>query len=471
MCTTGAGERRRPTVALAVWTTAVAAIATVAVAVLPFVRFAYPAPALHVVLETANALIALLTAYLVYGRFRETRRWPDLFLLLALCTVATANLVLTALPSAVALTSGDELHRWQALLIRLAGTLMLTLAALAPADRHIGRRQAAGAALSVTAVVVVVSVAGTLLADSLPPTVDPALALPDANRPRLVAHPVVLGTQALGAVMYSVAAVAFTRRGLRARDELMRWVGAGCVLAAFSRVHYLLFPSLYSDFVYTGDVLRLGFFAFMLIGAGREIRSYWAVRARAAVLEDRRRMARDLHDGLTQELSYITAQSQRLTARPGDLLTAQRIAAAAGRAGEEARRAISALTRPVDEPFPEALQRAVDDLAHRYDVKIVTDLDRSVTVGAAQDEALLRIVAEAVRNAARHGAATRVEVVLEARPLRLVVQDDGRGFDVGRPSGGGFGLMSMRERAAGAGGILSVSSVPGAGTRVEVAWS
>ncbi|CCG01897.1 sensor histidine kinase [Blastococcus saxobsidens] len=462
-------EERPPAVALVAWTAAVAAVATVAVAVLPFVRFAYPAPALHVVLETTNALIALLVAYLIYGRYRESRRWQDLLLLLALCTVATANLVLTALPSAVALASGDELHRWQALLIRLVGTLVLTLAALAPAERRVRRWHAVSAAMSIAALVVVVSVAATLLADGLPPTVDPALALPDASRPRLVAHPVVLVAQAVGAVLYTVAAVAFTWRALRGGDELMRWVGAGCVLAAFSRVHYLLFPSLYSDFVYTGDLLRLGFFVFMLIGASREIRSYWAVRARAAVLEDRRRMARDLHDGLAQELTYIRAQAQRLAADQ-DVDIARRITAAAGRAADEARRAISALTRPVGEAFPAALERVVDELAHRHDIKIVTGLDQTTEVDPAVEEALLRIVSEAVHNGVRHGGASRIEVRLTAQPLQVSVRDDGRGFDASTRAAGGFGLTSMRERAQGVGAALDISSVPGEGTTVTVRW-
>src|SRR5688572_18898564 len=78
-----------------------ATVATVAVVALPFVRFAYQAPALHIALETANALVALFVGYLVYGRFTQSRKVQDLLLVLALCAVAIANLILTALPSAV----------------------------------------------------------------------------------------------------------------------------------------------------------------------------------------------------------------------------------------------------------------------------------------------------------------------------------------------------------------------------------
>ena len=461
--------RGRSAPALALRTALVAGLATLAVAALPDLDFAYPAPALRVALETANALIALLVAYLVYGRFRDGRRLQDLLLVMALCTVAVANLVLTALPSAVALARGEDFSRWEALAIRFIGTVVLATAALVPASRRSGRRILAVAVTGVSALVVLVVVAGLALGDDLPPTVDPALSLRDASAPQLIAHPVVTAVQAVGAVLYGLAAVCFTRQAAITSDQLVRWVGAGCVLGGFARVHYLLFPSLYSDLVYTGDVLRLGFYLFMLVGASREIRSYWEARTQAAVLRDRRRMARDLHDGLAQELTYIRAQSKRLSAG-ADVDVAHRITAAAERAADEARLAISALTRPVDEAFPGALQRVADELAHRHDVKILTDLDHGAKVDSAHDEALLRIVSEAVHNAVRHGRASRIEIRLTARPLEVTVTDDGRGFDSSAGATGGFGLTSMRERAHGVGATLDISSAPGQGATVAVRW-
>ena len=455
--------------ALAVRTALVAGLATLAVATVPDVGFAYPAPALRVALETANAMIALLVAYLVYGRFREGRRLQHLLLVMALCTVAVANLVLTALPSAVALARGEDFSRWEALAIRFIGTVVLATAALVPASRRTGHRAVVLAVTGVCALVVLVTVAGLALSDDLPPVVDPSLSFRDASAPQLVAHPLVTAVHALGAVLYGSAAVAFTRQARNTGDQLVRWVGAGCVLGAFARVHYLLFPSLYSDLVYTGDVLRLGFYLFMLVGASREIRSYWAARTQAAVLQDRRRMARDLHDGLAQELTYIRAQSKRLSAG-ADVDVAHRITAAAERAADEARLAISALTRPVGETFPGALQRVADELAHRHDVKILVELDHGAEVDSARDEALLRIVSEAVHNAVRHGGASRIEIRLSAQPLTVTVADDGRGFDASAAATGGFGLTSMRERAQGVGAALDVSSVPGQGTTVAVTW-
>src|SRR5215217_7301727 len=101
MSSTGNGRTRGTPTALTATVAATAAAVTVAVVALPFVRFAYHAPALHVVLETANALAALFVGYLVYGRYAQNRKLQDLLLVLALYTVAIANLALTALPSAV----------------------------------------------------------------------------------------------------------------------------------------------------------------------------------------------------------------------------------------------------------------------------------------------------------------------------------------------------------------------------------
>jgi signal transduction histidine kinase len=471
MSSTGNGRTRGTPTALTGTVAVTAAVITVAVVALPFVRFAYHAPALHVVLETANALVALFVGYLVYGRYAQNRKLQDLLLVLALGAVAIANLVLMALPSAVTMTGDDEFSAWAAVAIRLLGTLVLTAAALSSPRVRIGRKRAAYLALTLAGVVVAVGAAGLGWGNELPQAVDPAARLGDATVPRLVAHPLVLATQALGAVLYAVAAFAFTRQAERTGDELLRWVGAGCVLASFARVHYLLFPSLYSEYVYTGDLFRLGFYVCLLVGAAREIRSFWELRTRTAVLEDRRRMARDLHDGLAQELAYLWSQTRSIANQPPDEATVERIGGAAGRALDEARRAIAALTRPIDEPFGRVLQQVADDLGSRYDVKVVTTVEPDLDLDATLGETLVRITAEAVRNAVRHGGARQIDLSLTTRPLRLTITDDGTGFTVGSEAGtrgGGFGLTSMSERARSIGAGFEITSTPGQGTTVLV---
>jgi signal transduction histidine kinase len=457
--------------ALAAAAALVAAVFTVAVVVLPFARFAYASPALRVMLETVNAVIALVVGYLVYGRFREGRRLQDLLLGLALCTVAVASLVLTAVPSALEDALGATTSSWVPLGFRLVSATTLAAAALVPGTRRVDRSRAALTTGLFALALVAVGVAGAVAAGSLPPVVDPA-AVGDATRPQLVAHPAALGVLGLDALLYAVAAVALVRQADRREDRFLRWLAAGCALTAFGRLHYVLYPSLYSDVVYTGDVLRLGFYTLLLVGAAKEITAYWRTRAEVAVLEDRRRMARELHDGVIQELAYIRAQYQRLVADPGDLAVVERIGGAAGRAIEESRRALAALTRPGDEHAPTAMLRTVEALAERHEVEVVTDIDPRADVDPPLVDALLRITGEAVHNAVRHGGASRIHVRLTAEPLSLRVTDDGRGFLPTQQDGPprGFGLTSMAERAAGVGGTLEVQSEPGEGTTVRVTW-
>jgi signal transduction histidine kinase len=154
----------------------------------------------------------------------------------------------------------------------------------------------------------------------------------------------------------------------------------------------------------------------------------------------------------------------RGNAPPG---TDERVAAAAERALDESRRAITALTSTVDEPLHLAVARAAEDVAGRVGLKVLVEASPLVQVTPDIREALARIVREAVSNAGRHGEAQEVRISLTAdRTLRIT--DDGRGFDPLRPKDGRYGLVSMRERAERIGGKLNVISSSGNGTTIEV---
>jgi signal transduction histidine kinase len=184
----------------------------------------------------------------------------------------------------------------------------------------------------------------------------------------------------------------------------------------------------------------------VLLVAVREISEHWRSAAIAAVREDRRRVARDLHDGLAQELAFISSQSERL-ARSLTL--------------------VGALSRTNDEPLEHAIARAAQDVAVRAGACVELSLEPDARLERETEDALVRIVREAVTNAVRHGGAENVRVQLvHAGGVCLRVDDDGSGIS-DQPVAG-FGLASMRERAEGLGGAFRVLPRPGGGTIVEV---
>jgi signal transduction histidine kinase len=173
-------------------------------------------------------------------------------------------------------------------------------------------------------------------------------------------------------------------------------------------------------------------------------------------------MARELHDGVVQELGWIRAAALRG-------VSGQELAAAADRALDEARRAVSALAAPADEPLADTLDRAVRAVADRHGLRLTLQLDTAADVQPPGRRAdLVRVATEAVVNVARHADSGAVEVTL--RPGLLRVRDGGAGFDPALAGNRGHGLVSMSERAEEMGAELSVTSAPGEGTTVEVVW-
>jgi signal transduction histidine kinase len=317
---------------------------------------------------------------------------------------------------------------------------------------------------------VLIGAVAAVFADDLPMALDPDLSPLDASRPRIVGHPVVLGVQLALVGLHLAAAAGFARAARCHRDELLGWLAIASTLAAFARVNFFLFPSLYSEWVYTGDVFRTASALTVLVGVVRVVFAYERRLAQLAVFDERRRVARELHDGLAQELSYIKHQSEDLLAQHGAMPAAERLAAAADRALEESRFAIAALVRPVDASLARSLESAARVVAERGGAQVSFSGDEGTERPDDVREALTRVVREAVSNAVRHGGARNVALELrDDGPLTLRVRDDGQGFDPDarlRPDA--FGLISMRERVEALGGTLAVTSRRGEGTTVEV---
>ena len=461
----------RPGVAVTVAGWVAGVMVTASILWSPYVTSGLRNPSLHLMLDTADACIALLVAYLVHARFVRRRHWQDRFLAQGLVLLAVASIGVGYAARRLPGVRDGTVDIWLPLTLRTAGAVCILLAALAGqrlVRNAFARRHAWSLPL---AVVVVAAVALWLTRGRLPVAFDTASVRAATEQPLLTAHPTLLAAQAVAALCFFVASIVFALQSSRGGDELLRWLGAAFALAAFARVNYLLFPSLYTDWLYTGDLLRTGCYLLLLVGAGRELRQYWDSQARAAVLEDRRRLARELHDGVIQELGYIRSESYSL---PADLPAGDRIIAACDRALDEARAAVQALGRPSDEPLGFVLHRAARELAERYQVDFEVEVDDTIDVQPDQQHALMRITREAISNAVRHGRAERVHLQLSRSGgvSRLVIQDNGKGFDVQRAisENAGYGLVSMRERARTLPGTFDVDAGHGRGSLVTVTW-
>lgn len=200
-----------------------------------------------------------------------------------------------------------------------------------------------------------------------------------------------------------------------------------------------------------------------------------------AIVEERNRIAREIHDGVAQSLAFAGLKldliARLLERDPG---AAQReVQAVRGTVREmirEIRRSIFAL-RPVDlerHGFVETLRRYAVDFGQQNDVVVELDIPALPELSLKSEAILFRIFQEAMNNVAKHAAARRVTVTVEVDPAGMVsieIQDDGRGFDVSEvgdrvTSAGGLGLRQMRERVAGRGGYFEIDSEPGEGTRI-----
>lgn len=195
---------------------------------------------------------------------------------------------------------------------------------------------------------------------------------------------------------------------------------------------------------------------------------------------ERRRIARDLHDGVVQDLA---GTSFALSATARDLDDRPEAARRLEGLGTGVRNSLRSLRSLLVEIYPpdlrtEGLAAALDDLvtpaaASGVDVTLqvadTTDLPDDVVA------LVWRVAQETIRNAVRHGAPTRLSVRLVTEPTErpervlLLVDDDGRGFDPERhPAEGHLGLRGLRDLVRDAGGSLDVASRPGAGTRVRL---
>jgi GAF domain-containing protein len=197
-----------------------------------------------------------------------------------------------------------------------------------------------------------------------------------------------------------------------------------------------------------------------------------------AVLEERRRLARELHDSVTQSLFSMSLLAQVLP----DLWEIDRTEAHAGllqirdmtRGALAEMRALLFELRPAalgERSLAHALREHVGAFTLRTGVPIALDAANDLALPEAVEQAFFRIAQEALANIARHAHARHARLTLAGgQPVRLRIADDGQGFQPDRIAAGSFGLHSMRERAASIGAHLEVRSAVGQGAEIIVEW-
>lgn len=440
---------------------ALGVVATVLTAGVPWFRFAYENTQGRMALETTAALIGLFTVVLLVARFLASGSPADLGLAGGLAFMVAANLSYSVIPLAAGATPGHRFTTWAPLLARLLGSAVLASASFLP-TRTLARPRLAGAWLAFALLAALVAIGVCVeIVTALPAAVSPP---PTSSASVYFDEPTISALQLVSLILYGLAAFGLARRYRGASDELYAWLAIGMALGCCAALNYILFPSLYSKWLSTGDVFRLASGLAFLVGAIREIRRYWIDATKSAVLEERRRIARDLHDGIAQELAFIARRAVRMHEDGSES-----IQAAADRALAETRRTLAVLSRPLDEPFPDVLARAVEIARARGTTPVHLDVDEDIVLAADVREGFAMIAREAVSNAARHAGASVIRVAVDHRGdgTRLLVSDDGNGFDSDAPTQG-YGLQIMRERAVAMGGRFRLATGPGSGTSVEV---
>jgi two-component system nitrate/nitrite sensor histidine kinase NarX len=199
-----------------------------------------------------------------------------------------------------------------------------------------------------------------------------------------------------------------------------------------------------------------------------------------AVIEERQRLARNLHDAINQSLfsaGLIAEVLPRVWDQDQDLARSsledlRRLT----RSAQAEMRALLAELRPstlIDSDLDELLHLLGNALSGRIDIPVVVTVTGEILLPAEVQVAFYRVCQEALSNVAKHAKANRVEINLkkEGDMVELYIRDDGQGFDPNQTFSGHYGLGMMRERAEAVGAQLSVTSQPGHGTELTIRWT
>ncbi|MFC1953040.1 sensor histidine kinase [Chloroflexota bacterium] len=202
---------------------------------------------------------------------------------------------------------------------------------------------------------------------------------------------------------------------------------------------------------------------------------------REAIIEERRRIARELHDGLAQSLGYLNLKTKKVT----DSVSSQNTVKAITELNdirkvvqdtyEDIRESIDQLSTEIrNVPIISAITNFTREFSNNNGIKVQFDVSRPFPqLSPVAELQLLRIVQEALTNVRRHAQATGIEIKLESgrEAVEMIIKDNGQGFtldDLEYSPPGYHGINIVKERAEMLGGDLNISTAPGEGTALTV---
>lgn len=420
----------------------------------PSLPSSFELPQLLLVLNTSIALASALVAVLAGVRFVVDTRRTDLLL----CTgFSIASLSILAFEIAPTL-GGSTLERpeaWAGLAGRILSAALIVGASFARGHARVPER-AFLTVLGVSLFALLVIWGSTRM------TVQ---TLTDGSTgPEL---PLTIAF-ALLALLYLGAMIGFGLRFQADLEDLDSWLALAATLWLFSGFNSVFDPFLPVEKATLGDFLRLLGCTVLVVGVWRAIRSAEFGRA---VAEERARVAREIHDGLAQYLFALSTHLNMLRAGADLDTLLPRLEEVAALAQQEARFAVLALSSAGGSaPFDAALRRYVEFLCADGELEVDIEIDPDIRLAPDEQIEVFRIVQEGLGNVRKHANAhwAEIRIVEKHGQRRVVVRDDGDGFEERKP-GAGQGLKNMHRRAASIGADFTLSSEPGAGTTLEVA--
>ncbi len=467
---------------------------------LPGPRFVVKSQQLDLVLNTLTAVAAAGAAALAWIRYRIEREASAIFessafMVLFLTRALLIAVVLTGSPVRIGLTL-DAPAQWPVYgwtLARVVTGMLLIFGAYATLTR--AKRLPVpplllqlGPVIAVLGVIALLPSVESALPELVPPNAFAALGGDGNAFPGM--DPAGLAIQAIVALFYLRGAQLYRELYRQRGRQYAGYLSIALIVAAFSQVHWAILPGIYSGIVTADDLLRAAFSVILLFGidaqsradvralrlANARLHALRSADAERAALEASARLAREVHDGLSQDL-WLAKLTQARLAKVPDLPDDARtlnndIGDAVDRALGGARAVLATMRTGSDGPtIGESLERAVEDFSERFGIRTEFTSSGSIPALPSRTAAeLLRVVQEALTNVRKHADATvvRVNAAWGRSAFEIMVSDNGKGFDPATVDASTYGLRGMRERAGIIGGEIEIDSRPKDGTRLTL---